>query len=254
MSHDPYGGLKEVVRYNRHQYATAAVVIAASAAVAGSKRAPGLIRLAAGLVGAGTAALTVGSLAATHLIYDRSKLRRWYWLDSLVGSIPQRWTNIHCGLDDATLILSERWGTPEAVLDIFDEEVMTEPSIRRARKLGFACVPAEPSDFKNLPSKTNSQDLVLAIFSLHELRSRADRQAAFAEIARTLNQNGRFVLVEHLRDEANIAAFGPGAMHFWSRAEWLSLAESAGLILVGEKKVTPFVRGLAFARLESCSP
>jgi ubiquinone/menaquinone biosynthesis C-methylase UbiE len=126
---------------------------------------------------------------------------------------------------------------------------MTEPSIRRAREIGRPCVPGVSADFRRLPLETASQDLVLAIFCLHELRKRADRKAAFGEIARSLTLNGRLIVVEHLRDKANFAAFGPGAMHFWPREEWISLADGAGLFLVSETSVTPFVRGLAFARL-----
>ncbi len=249
MSQDPYRGLKDVVRYNRHQYGAAAAVIALSAAVAGSKRVPSLLRLAAGLVGAGTAALSVSSLVATHWIYDRSKLRHWFWLDSLTGGTPKHWTNIHCGLDDSTQILTSRWGPPDTVLDIFDKGSMTEPSIRRARQLSTPGVPSVIANFRKLPPDDDSQDLVVAIFCLHEFRKREDREAIFTEIARILHRDGRLVIVEHLRDEANFAAFGPGAMHFWSREEWLSLAEHSGMMLVAETSVTPFVRGFAFARL-----
>ena len=249
MTQDRFGGLKEIVRYNRHQYLTAGAVIAAGSVVASSKRFHPVLRVLAGLTAAGAAALSTTSLAASHWVYDRSKLRKWYWLDSLAGSRPKRWTNLHCGLDDATLLLSERWGPPGAVLDIFEADVMTEPSIRRAREIGRPCVASVASDFRRLPLETASQDLVLAIFCLHELRKRADRELAFCEIARALNLNGRLIVVEHLRDKANFAAFGPGAMHFWPREEWMSLAESAGLFLVSETSVTPFVRGFAFARL-----
>lgn len=249
MTQDRFGGLKEIVRYNRHQYLTAGAVIAAGSAVAGSKRFHPILRVLAGIAAAGTAALSTTSLAATHWVYDRSKLRKWYWLDGLAGGRPQRWSSLHCGLDDSTVLLSDRWGPPEAVLDIFDAEVMTEKSIRRAREIGQPCVESTPVDFRRLPLTDDSQDLILAIFCLHELRKRADREAAFREIARSLHLNGRLIVVEHLRDKANFAAFGPGAMHFWPRQEWLSLAESAGLFLVGESSVTPFVRGFAFARL-----
>jgi SAM-dependent methyltransferase len=249
MGQDPYGGLKEIVRYNRHQYLAAAAVFAASSAVAGSKRVHPLLRMVAGLVAAGTATLSVGSLAATHWIYDRSKLRKWYWLDGLAGGRPDRWVSLHCGLDDSTIPLTERWGPPESVLDIFDDKVMTEPSIRRAREISKPGVASVAANFRELPLQDESQDLVLAIFCLHEFRKRPDREAIFCEIGRCLRQNGRLVLVEHLRNEANFAAFGPGAMHFWPREEWLSLAEASGLFLVGETSVTPFVRGMAFARL-----
>ena len=50
------------------------------------------------------------------------------------------------------------------------------------------------------------------------------------------------ILVEHGRDVANFLAFGPGFMHFFAPSEWRRTASEAGLNLVGETRITPFVR------------
>jgi hypothetical protein len=50
------------------------------------------------------------------------------------------------------------------------------------------------------------------------------------------------LLVEHMRDWKNFVAFGPGFLHFYSRAEWLRVIREARLTVEREVFVTPFVR------------
>jgi hypothetical protein len=54
--------------------------------------------------------------------------------------------------------------------------------------------------------------------------------------------------VEHFRDGANTAVFGPGAWHFLPRAEWLRLAAHAGLRPAAERRVAGLVTALALTR------
>jgi SAM-dependent methyltransferase len=89
---------------------------------------------------------------------------------------------------------------------------------------------------------------VFLVFAAHELRARADRAALFAEIARALRPGGRLLLVEHCRDVPNIAVYGPGAWHFYPRADWLRLGRAAGLAPVAEATMTPLVRALVYQR------
>jgi hypothetical protein len=65
---------------------------------------------------------------------------------------------------------------------------------------------------------------------------------------RVLRPAGRLLLVEHCRNAANLAAYGPGAWHFYPRREWLRLASGAGLTPAGETTMTPLVHILVFAR------
>jgi hypothetical protein len=74
------------------------------------------------------------------------------------------------------------------------------------------------------------------------LRAETERTAWFAEAKRCLRKGGRVVLVEHLRDAANFVAFGPGFLHFHSRASWKRCWELAGLRSVNQFSVTPFVQ------------
>jgi len=87
---------------------------------------------------------------------------------------------------------------------------------------------------------------VLLLMSAHETHGEARRNLLV--IARAaLAPGGSVVLVEHLRDRANILAFGPGAWHFARRGDWLSVASNAGLELVHEQRLDPWVRGFVFA-------
>ena len=90
-----------------------------------------------------------------------------------------------------------------------------------------------------------STDRVVLAMAAHETHG-ADRTALFQAVAGSLGPSGRVVVVEHLRDAANMAAFGPGAWHFSTRDAWLDVAAAAGLGLANEAQLNPWVRGFVF--------
>jgi SAM-dependent methyltransferase len=236
-----FHGARQILQYNRGFYLAVVALGAASAFVLWRFALPPLARaglltaLGAGLFWAGA------SLAVSHYVYDRSPLYRFEWLGPMLPAAPRRWANIHAGLDESSAALARIF--PEAkgeVLDIYDPREMTERSIGRARAIGVA--PGQAADFRALPLAGASCDAVLVIFCAHELRARASRRAFFAELRRVLSAGGGVILVEHLRDWANFAAFGPGCLHFQRRGEWLRVAREAGLKVASERRLTPFVR------------
>jgi SAM-dependent methyltransferase len=134
------------------------------------------------------------------------------------------------------------------VLDVFDKDQMTEPSIIRARRhSGAADSPI--ADWRALPIADKSQDAVFLMLSAHEFRTRQSRLVFFREVTRVLRPGGTVILAEHLRDAANFLAFGPGFLHFWPRREWLTVAASTGLKIIREQKITPWVSVFAFERM-----
>ncbi|HEX4122305.1 MAG TPA: class I SAM-dependent methyltransferase [Verrucomicrobiae bacterium] len=232
-----------IARFNWPFYVAAILVLCA--ALAGLFLLSVLpLKLLCGLVFALAAWFLIGSLGVSHLIYDRSDLYRWGWLDrALRGSNMSQAIVCHSGFDEASAELHQKFSASKwQVLDHFDANKMTEASIRRARAM-FPPLPGTvPSRYDAWPVAAGSVDVVFGLLAIHELRSESERNAWFAESGRCLRKGGRLVLVEHVRDAANFFAFGPGFLHFHSPASWRRCWESVGLLSIDEFRVTPFVR------------
>jgi SAM-dependent methyltransferase len=134
------------------------------------------------------------------------------------------------------------------VLDIYVRSEMGEPSIERARRSALPAAAAEAANPFALPLENGECDAVFVIFAAHELRRRESRLQFFREVFRALKPSGCVVLVEHLRDWKNFVAYGPGALHFFSRRDWLGASREAGFTVAGETSVTPFVRCFVMAK------
>ena len=239
----PRQGMLAIAQFNWPLYVAALVVLLTSLAAlfASSTFLPKIISV---LALTGAAYFVFGSLGVSHLIYDRSDLYRWSWLDrALQGAKIQRAIFCHSGFDETSSELEARLGQTEwQILDHYDESRMTEPSIRRARRLFPPRPGTLPAPYNRWPTATESADVVFGLLAIHELRSDSERAAWFAEARRCLCSTGRVILVEHLRDLANFAAFGPGFLHFHSRRSWARAWEAAGFRVADEFRVTPWVR------------
>ncbi len=240
----PFDGALQIIAFNWPMYATAVVALAALGWLSCADSTPRYIRLAAVVGLMITAYFTLASVAVSHYVYDRSRLYKFDWIHDCVTEVPARWVNLHAGLDESTAALEQRFGPPIAVLDVFTEETMPEASIARARRRGVADRRTTSVRESSLPLESDSCDCACVIFAAHELRAMSTRVALFVELRRVLAQEGRVILVEHLRDVANFAAFGPGFLHFLSLRTWHETIQSAGLQIVKDFKMTPFVRVL----------
>jgi SAM-dependent methyltransferase len=231
-------GVGKVVAFNWPRYAAALATVAVGA----TAPLPRPARAAAALAGT----WTVTSLLATWWAYDRSPLYEWRWLTGLLPGPPDRYAVVSAGLDEVSPTLRRIYPAADALL--VDLHEPGTPSIRRARAWyppPAGTCPARPD---HLPVPDAALDAVFAVFAAHELRTAPRRRALYREIARTLRPGGRLVLVEHCRDAANVLAYGPGAWHFYPRAEWRRLARHAGLAPVAERTMTPLVRALAWRK------
>ncbi|HSH39208.1 MAG TPA: methyltransferase domain-containing protein, partial [Chthoniobacterales bacterium] len=203
-----FQGVAQILRFNWPMYAAAVVVLTAGAAVIYWIPLPSLVRAAA-FTGLGLAAFwLLVSLAVSHYIYDVAGIYRDNWLVSAMPQAPRRYVNLHAGLDEFSSVLEKRFPNAERrILDFFDPQGMTEPSITRARKLARDQPVAEHVDFRALPVGDDALDAAFLIFAAHELREPESRVELLRELRRSLAANGRIVVVEHLRDVPNLLAF-----------------------------------------------
>ena len=242
-------GVLQILRYNTHYYAGSLVALLVVAALLWLHWLPRLIQ--ATLFGvAGVAVFwSVSSLIVSYYVYDWAALTQWNWLPQMLRHRPRRWLNIHAGLDQSTEILMRLFPeTDYVVLDIYDSQEMTEPSIARARRAPPSQYSAVPCRLDALPVPDRDRDTVFLLFAAHEIRNPTRRIAFFRQAARLLTTSGQVLLVEHLRDWKNFVAFGPGCLHFYSRREWLRIIRESGFRVEQEGCVTPFVRRFLMSR------
>ena len=238
---------KQIVLFNWPFYAAAAAATAAAPLLIPRLPSP-WVRVPAWTAAAAIATWLVTSLVASWAVYDRSRLMAWDWVLQALGFYPRTWINVHAGHDEATDALRRIFAEAEGrVFDIFDAGEMTEPSIARARRR--ARPTAEPADYRHLPLANGSVDVATLLLSAHELRSEAARGAFFTELRRVLGPGGRVVVAEHLRNWANFAAYGPGALHFHSRRTWVRCFTRHRFDVHAEFSITPFVRVFVLRRL-----
>lgn len=233
-----WDGMLAIARFNWPFYAAALGVLLMALALIGG------FPVIGSFVTAGCSYFLIVSLGISHWVYDRSDLYQWSWLERALGNAPVgKITLCHSGFDEASAMLKQKFPqTSWRVLDHYDPSIMTEASIRRARKLFPPTEGTEAARFDRWPLAAGSQDAVFGMLAIHELRSDAERATWFAEAGRSLADDGRAVLVEHVRDVANFVAFGPGFLHFHSVASWQKSWETGGFKLDQSFRITPFVR------------
>lgn len=226
MKRQPLQGVWTVVRFNWHRHVCA--LLLAFLLLVGSRIEHELASLLAMTAGLGIMGSVVISLIATWWAYDASGLYELNWLRPNLSNACHA-AHIHAGFDELSGLLKYQFPkTSWQVFDFYDPEKHTEISIRRARQ---ACASARGTvcvDTHALPLPDASLDRVLLFLAAHEVRSHEERVIFFREIRRVLNDKGKVIITEHLRDAANIAAYSVGAWHFHTRSEWLQTFTEAG--------------------------
>jgi SAM-dependent methyltransferase len=249
----PFQGVFNIIRFNWHFYATAAVSVL-------------LILMAGNLTGAlmfwicmilatGIVASTSISLLVSFYVYDHSNLYDFTWLQQFDKLRTRNVVNIHAGFDETSSTLKENF--PDATLQVFDfydATRHTEVSIERARKAYTPYNGTVKIATSGLPLAENSIDFIFNIFALHEVRSREERIHFLKEQVRALRQDGRVVVVEHLRDVPNFLTYNIGFFHFLSGREWSYNFREAGLLIAFTFKITPFVNVFILRKADGNTP
>jgi hypothetical protein len=240
-------GMLAIARFNWPFYAAAIVTLTVGiyAILAGGRFAIG-----GSIAVLGCLYFLLGSLGVSHWIYDRSDLYQWRWLDRALGDdITGRSVLCHSGFDEASDMLKQKFpDVAWTILDHYDPATMTEASIRRARVLFPPTAGTVAAPFDHWPLAEASQQCVFGLLAIHELRTENERAAWFTEARRCLTADGKVIIVEHVRDLANFAAFGPGFLHFHSVAGWRRSWETSRLQLDDHFCITPFVRVFVLKR------
>lgn len=233
-------GTINVIRFNWPKY-LCALAIPAAAAVAGTAGAPRLISgilLAAGVPGL---VWTATSLVATWWVYDRRQV-----YEQLTQGLAEigKWGIVHAGFDASAPALRASIGRPPAAVARI--ALAPGPSLRRARRLSQH--PAGRPPAAGIPHTAGSLDSIFLTFAAHEVRDLAGQRALFSDLRTALRPGGQLVITEHLRDVANFAVYGPGAMHFQPLATWQARAVEAGLSIDSTTAITPFVHRMVCRR------
>ena len=232
-----------IARFNWPLYTIALVV--SMATLAGTFLVSGtLAKPACAAAFLGASYFVFGSLLVSHLIYDRSDLYRWQWLErALQGVSANDIIFCHSGFDEASNALKQKFREARwLVLDHYDPAKMTEPSIHVARRLFPPTPDTLPASYNAWPAGDQSADVIFGLLAIHELRSEDELREWFSEAARSVRKGGRIIVVEHLRSLPNFLAFGPGALHFHSRETWRRAWERAGIRATDEFPITPWLR------------
>jgi len=235
----PLQGLRNIVRFNWHYYLlsiTAVVVLLIVPHYLDHSKVV-CYTLASLIV-----IPTMVSLGVSTYVYDFSDLYSFRWLNNKQEDQELTILNLHAGFDESSGLIKKTFNKSTLLVgDFYEPSKHTEISINRARN----AYPAYPGTISvnavDLPFKDRSADKIFAFLSAHEIRKEEERITFLKELNRIIKDKGQVLITEHLRDMANFLAYNIGFFHFHSRGIWLRAFKSAGLKLVNEKKITPFI-------------
>src|SRR5688572_11037530 len=162
-------------------------------------------------------------LIVSAFVYDFSGYYDFHWLAKVVRD-PEKInliTKINAGFDETSFIIKDKF--PKADLKVFDfynAKRHTEPAIIRARKVSLVYPNTQSITSDQIRLDTGSVDIVFLLSAVHEIRSHEEKIQFLKECKRICKQDGKVIMLEHLRDFPNFIAFSVGFTHFFSRSVW----------------------------------
>jgi ubiquinone/menaquinone biosynthesis C-methylase UbiE len=183
-------------------------------------------------------------LIVSAYIYDFSGYYNFNWLKNFnfIDSKGKQILNINAGFDETSFIIKKQFPLSDLkVFDFYNAEKHTEPAIIRARKVSLVYPNTQQIISNNIPLKDNSVDLIFLLSAAHEIRSQAEKIQFLKECHRVCKSTSNVIMIEHLRDFPNFAAFTIGFTHFFSKKIWEKAFKEAGYSKFTEQKFTAFM-------------
>jgi SAM-dependent methyltransferase len=183
-------------------------------------------------------------LIVSAYVYDYSGYYDFEWLEKMIQQRREAKliVSINAGFDETSYIIKNKF--PHADLKVFDFYNLyrhTEPAIVRARKVSITYPDTRPIASNSIPLENNTVDIVFLLSAVHEIRSNDEKVQFLKECHRICREDGKVIMVEHLRDFPNFVAFSVGFTHFFSRRTWEQAFRRAGFSSFKETKFTPFM-------------
>ncbi len=183
-------------------------------------------------------------LIVSAYVYDFSDYYKFKWLKdtSLTDKTNNQIININAGFDETSFIIKEHFPKSELkVFDFYNPEKHTEAAIKRARKVSLVYPNTQQIATNHIPLKDQSVDVIFMLSAVHEIRGEQEKVEFLKECHRVCKPEAKVIMVEHLRDLPNFAAFSVGFTHFFSSKVWKKAFKSAGFSSINESKFTPFM-------------
>jgi ubiquinone/menaquinone biosynthesis C-methylase UbiE len=248
----PFEGVRNIIRFNWHFYVLSLLLLISGFMISGLLAGSGRFYVTLVLLFALLAILL--SLVVSWYVYDVSALYQLSWLAAVSIKPGDAILNFTAGFDETSRLLQNKYAQAEvSAFDFYDPRKHTEVSIRRARKTAkpFHGTTAISTTHLSLPGFY--ADKIFAILSAHEIRDREERIRFFTELSRVLKPGGQIIVTEHLRDAANFLAYNVGFFHFYSKAAWKQTFKAAGLNIIREIKITPFISAFILEKYGTAS-
>jgi Methyltransferase domain len=183
-------------------------------------------------------------LIVSAYVYDFSGYYNFNWLNNFnfIDDKDKQILNINAGFDETSFIIKNHFPQSDLkVFDFYNAQQHTEPAIVRARKVSLVYPNTQQIISNKIPLEDKSVDLIFLLSAAHEIRSQEEKIQFLKECHRVCKSTSNVIMIEHLRDFPNFAAFTIGFTHFFSKHIWKKAFIEAGFSNFSEQKFTPFM-------------